>query len=94
MDGLRFKVGELAIFVVAVYDSGVQHQGKTVEIVEVGPWSAGTLLKKWVMKRKTDYLIRTADGYHGAVVDWQLRKIDPPAEPAGLTRDTECEVEA
>jgi hypothetical protein len=41
-----------------------------------------------------DYGITFADKFPAAVMDWQLRKIDPPAEPASLTRESDVEVTA
>lgn len=92
---MRFKVGELAI--IAVDAGGNGHEGQMVEIVEVGPmWMMPNdgSLKPLLM----DYQVNI-EGEHPLngkwfVWDWELRKIDPPAEPAELTRTEEQEMKA
>lgn len=64
--------------------------GEVVTIEEVGPFGEN----HWGGKKSLggEYLIRAPDGRLGVVRDYQLRKIDPPAEPASLTRTTDEEV--
>jgi len=81
MSGLRFKAGELARVIFSV-----DHPGDIVEIVAVGSFRArcGT---------PSDYIVLHATGVF-VIQDWRLAKIDPPAEPASLTRETDVEAEA
>ena len=86
MSGLRFKTGDLARFVVARYVEGISDVGKVVEIAFVGCVSNhGNLM---------DYACYLDGKPWGSVYDWQLQPINPPAEPASLTRSEECGVEA
>ena len=82
---MRFKVGELALVAISAHG----HQGKTVCIVQVGPCRFTDISSGKTYVR--DY--RTDDGAAANlfVDDWQLRKIDPPAEPKCLIRSEEIE---
>ena len=95
MSMLRFEAGEMAIFAVAMFPSAFGHQGEQVEVLHRGPFGAGSLVTirgyTWRIDRDVDYAIGWRDGYIGCVRDWQLRKINPPAEPATLTRREEVE---
>ena len=94
MSGLRFKVGDLAWYMVARARSGFPYMGTIVQIESVGPFARGQLWKGSKFKWNSDYIVMTHDDALGEVSDFQLRKIDPPAEPASLTRETDVEVEA
>lgn len=99
MSGLRFKVGELALFVFATDPSGIGSEMETVEIHAVGPFKTGDRItiygRTLPIRGRGDYVIRYVGTTAGGLVkDYQLRKIDPPAEPASLTRTKECEVAA
>ena len=39
-----------------------------------------------------EYVISIVGGYEGSVCDWQLQKLDPPAEPVEMTRVEEVAV--
>lgn len=87
MSGLRFKVGDPAVFAVARTVHGIPHAGSVCEVS-----MAGDILSacgEW-----TDYEIKFADGAGLCVMDYQLRKLDPPAEPESLTRQQEEELPA
>lgn len=91
MNGLRFKVGEMAIVAVAM---NPVNQGKVVEIIAVGPFKAGHRVVVNGVRRRSledcDYFLdQSPPG--GLAHDYQLRKIDPPAEPESITRREECE---
>ena len=95
MNGLRFKVGELAIIACAIHP---ENQGKVVEILAVGPYQIGDIVvhpsgAQVEILSNTDYFI-DVELPNCTAKDYQLRKIDPPTEPASLTRESECEVEA
>lgn len=85
---MRFKVGEMAM--VAVDLSGKGREGSVVTILEVGPIYVrkkdGTV-KKWDYKTTPVF----EDEKWCYAWDIELRKIDPPAEPASLTREEEKE---
>lgn len=94
---MRFKVGELAI--IAVDAGGNGHEGLVVEIAKVGPMRIFTQRSDGVFTILTmDYQVSIEgvcplDG-DWFVWDWELRKIDPPAEPAELTKTEEQEMNA
>ena len=74
MNGLRFKVGELAIIGVCAYQEAI---GRTVEITEVGPFPPGHLFADGVLSLiASDYLV-ALDGEHYICADWMLVKLDP-----------------
>lgn len=92
MNGLRFKVGELAVLAVSA-----KYLGKIVEILAVGPYRAGQIYDiglKQPMRciQNADYVIDQRDGKWITVQDWRLRKLDPPAEPKTMTVAEEVEV--
>ena len=93
MSGLRFKVGELAIFQFSITGIDPQDMGELCEVAELGPYPIGSFTTKGPTTRVCDYLVQFADGSCRYCTDIELRKIDPPAEPASLTRESECEVE-
>lgn len=79
MNGLRFKVGELAI--VACDLNGEGWEGSCIEIIDVGPfWSPRD--ERWY-----DYVTSNPDDEHDELwaMDIELRKLDPPAEPKTMT---------
>lgn len=88
MSGLRFKAGELAMLVVVVHP---ENHGRIIEIAAVGPFQIGDLIctetRYFRCTRDCDYA--TADRWATGVFDYQLRKIDPPAEPVSLTRESD-----
>jgi hypothetical protein len=86
MSGLRFKVGEMAIYAVPCCEECMPVVGDIFKIDECGPTNDGDGVP-------VDYMISNEER-EGPCFDWQLRKIDPPAEPASLTRHEECEVAA
>lgn len=93
MNGLRFQPGEAAVFAVATDPSGLPGIGAHVDVLLVGPIQAGDVLRYGevfgVAHADADYLIDWPDGEFGLVRDWQLRKINPPAEPESITRQLE-----
>lgn len=99
MSGLRFKVGDLAILAFATDPSGIGSEGEVVEIYSAGPYQPGDRVPIRGVARRIgkacDYVIRFSGTNDGGIChDYQLRKIDPPAEPESLTRENECEVTA
>jgi hypothetical protein len=97
MSGLRFKVGELAILQFTTDQSAFGCEGDRVEIYAAGPFKPGDTVmigrEPAKIGKAGDYVIRWSDDSGGICFDWQLRKIDSPAEPASLTRESECGVE-
>lgn len=95
MSGLRFKAGELAILAVSTDDSATGCEGEIVEIYLVGPFVPGDVVllegvKRVRILKYSDYVIRWPGTTTGGIVkDWQLRKIDPSAEPESITRRLE-----
>jgi hypothetical protein len=86
MSGLRFGVGELAIYAVPWDEECLPVAGHIFKVDEVGPLEDGDGVL-------VDYMISNEE-HEGSCYDWQLRKIDPPAEPASLTRESDVEVTA
>ena len=89
MSGLRFKVGDLVRVVVACGPHSQLHLGGVVEITRL--WQVDET------GRPVDYATTCdciPDQSGCALRDWQLQPINPPAEPASLTRSEECGVEA
>lgn len=78
MNGLRFKVGELALISV----SHPQWAGRRCEVVEYAEPETGYHYR---VKVEGDELRRLA-------WDYQLQKLDPPAEPKTMTVVEEVEV--
>jgi len=78
----RFKVGELARFVVPIWPGQISHVGEVVEIIQLDPPPG--------MHGKRDYLCRWHEK-EGQLLDYQLAKLDPPEETDSLTRREECE---
>lgn len=96
MSMLRFKVGDLARLTRVVLPSNYHKIGKIVEIGAVGPFQFG----QW-FKERGEWFRSTAPGLThysliggGLVTDDQLSPIDPPAEPASLTRQRAEELTA
>jgi len=89
VSGLRFKVGDLVRLVVATLDDLPVTNGcigtiAEIAIVEDHP-------DGWMYDYGVDF---PEDEDLLCIDDWQLQPINPPAEPASLTRQTDCEVEA
>lgn len=95
MSGFRFAAGEIAVFMVASHPDGIPGIGEKVEVQVVGPIHAGDVLKFGIIEGTAmgdaDYLVRWPDGDFGLVRDWQLRKLNPPDEPASITYREEVE---
>lgn len=95
MSGLRFKQGELAILVVARGKKSSAALGDQVLIHAVGPFRRGDTFHPYrpgsdISKamQDVDYAVIAPTG--GIMcMDWQLRKIDPPAELESITRRLE-----
>jgi hypothetical protein len=87
MSGLRFKVGDLAVIAV-VRNPTFQHLlGRQVTITGIHT--------RTIYDTYEDYRLDFFNGnHHACCMDWQLRKLDPPAEPASLTRESDVEVTA
>lgn len=85
MTGLRFKVGELAILAVVRNPLFVRFIGQRVTIMKIKP--------RTIFGTFDDYQLDQMVGdFHACVADFQLQKIDPPAEPASLVREFEWEI--
>jgi hypothetical protein len=91
---LRFAVGESAVIAISASGS----RGKIVEILAVGPFKEGDVVRTPDGELRTctheaDYVAThvspTPERPFALVRDYKLRKIDPPAEPASLTRRSE-----
>jgi hypothetical protein len=82
---MRFSVGEMAIMAVAVGEISSGILGETVCVQWIG-----------VMARDGSHVDYGCIGRTGKVgaMDWQLRKIDPPAEPVAMTHEALEGVEA
>lgn len=96
---LRFKQGEIAIFAVANTSSGSAHVDSDIEVTAVGPFIKGEIIRGKTRSAKAgancDYLIvMSIDGEECMALDWQLRKKNPPKEPASLTHTNEEEITA
>jgi len=91
MNGLRFAVGEIAVFAFAMDVNGIPFVGEPVRIEQVGPWPAGMPTKKGPTASATDYACMFSDGQLCLVQDIQLCKLNYPADPASITRSKELE---
>ena len=89
MTGLRFKVGDLARVVVTSGPHSQLHLGGVVEIAEV---NAANLDGETIDYATSCDCVKWSRGC--GLYDWQLQPINPPTEPASLTRSGECGVEA
>lgn len=87
---MRFQIGEMAIFAVARTPRALPYVYSQCEVIEAGNFSPG---HKWpdgaVGMLGGEYRVRFADKSSATVMDWQLRKINPPEEPKTLTRQKE-----
>lgn len=95
-NGLRFKTGDLARFVVPYVDEAIPLVGTVVEIVSVGPFAPGESTRDGLFNGTDvvmDYIIRNTEG-SGLAKDWQLAPLEPPAEPNAITRPEDIEVAA
>jgi hypothetical protein len=89
MNGLRFKVGEIAIVAINMGDADCRI-GDEVEVLEVGPiWSRGH--EEWFDYVITDPRPNPDESGELYALDIELRKRDTPEEPASLTRCEELE---
>ena len=97
MNGLRFKVGELARVAITTKPENL---GKIVEIYAVGPWELGDIAtlpngERYRITTHCDYFFahRGPTGNRSWIDhDWRLQKLDPPAEPKTMTVMEEVEV--
>lgn len=98
---MRFKVGEMAILAVARRIDAIPLIGQQCEILVVGPFSLGQTLPVPQVPciyqlspngLPGDYVVRFRDGGPTHVMDWQLRKINPPEEPKSMKRTEEAKV--
>lgn len=87
---LRFQQGEMAICT-ACHPA---LEGQQVEITAVGPFKAGDIVTGLKLVKDADYLVSGRLSAAAGARDWQLRKINPPEEPASLTRTNEEEITA
>lgn len=88
---MRFKVGELAILCVSRL--GLVRAGSIVEVMALSP-RKGEFSSGRLNDANGDYVISDGRDEYFIVVDWQLRKLDPPAEPSALTRQHDEELTA
>jgi hypothetical protein len=91
MSGRRFKVGDLARYVVARSEPMTRFVGEIVEVVAVNVREGDELLGGSV-HANADYAFLGPGGERGLAMDYQLAPIDPPPEPLDLRRVEECEV--
>ncbi|NII73240.1 hypothetical protein FHW84_001809 [Dyella sp. SG562] len=89
MSGLRFKEGDLAI--IAVVSEMHELRGRLCEVIAVGPWKHDEIAFGRPVNGGADYVVAVVGGFEGCIHDWQLRKLDPPAEPESITRREEVE---
>lgn len=95
---MRFEVGEPAIFAVAASADQMNDVGKQGTVEMIGPFHVGQLVTFKGNLRQVvfagDYILMFDDVKGVIAKDWQLRKIDPPAEPESLKRTEDLEVTA
>lgn len=86
MSGIRFKEGDIVRLIVARSERTVIYVGSECSIYMI----------RGVDDRDNpkDYGVIMSDGECFAFMDWQLAPINPPAEPASLTRHSEQDVPA
>lgn len=85
---MRFECGEIAIFMFGI--STPKHDGMTCQVIEAETRARDTYVGMLV----SDYVVEMSNGDLRICYDWQLRKLNPPAEPASLTRHSEQDVPA
>lgn len=92
MSRLRFVTGEVAIFAVPTVEHAFSNVGEQVVIMEIGPFKKGDMCRTAgkMVEDTFDYVAEFSDGLFG-VKDWQLAKLNPPAEPESITRREEVE---
>jgi hypothetical protein len=93
MSGLRFKVGDLAVLAIARTPYSAKFLNEECEIVQVGPWKAGTVCPGGgALPMDADYVVMFAALDPAIVADHQLRRISPSATPArlGAAEVAEC----
>lgn len=101
MSGLRFKLGEMAIYAVSAGGDSGKVLGSIVEVLMIGPFKPGDMVKCpcgcgrfGIFNDTADYFVRVAsEGPMLICSDWQLRKIDGQEEPESLRRDETIEEE-
>ncbi|HEY4145203.1 hypothetical protein [Pinirhizobacter sp.] len=98
MKGLRFSIGDIAVFAVARCSDSNRFIDRECIVRMIGPYARGQILPHPVkgnpcfVDADGDYVVVFANGLAACPLDWQLRKLDPPAEPESITRreDAEC----
>lgn len=96
---MRFKVGELAVLAVSLHPEETDDIGKEVIVQEIGPYRTGQVIRHPIcgemgfVVRPGDYLVTFSDEACSCVRDFQLKKMNPPEEPASLRRDETIEEE-
>lgn len=90
MANLRFKVGEIAIL--AVSSKGREGEECTITAIRHAKRGSNTD-DGGKLVWDTDYWGHFSFGVF-SLADWQLRKKNPPSEPASLTRQNGIEEEA
>lgn len=93
MNGLRFKVGDMAIYVIPYHAKGYKWVGEIVEVIEVGPFSPDHVhpsTGKFASLKSHDYMCKHYSSI-GGVWDWQLKPIDAPEVPHSITEREEVE---
>lgn len=95
MSRLRFNQGELVRIVGMPAPGSMRLLGSVVEVIAVGPFAIGSqvirgdrCVRFWI---ESDYLLDTGNGPFVCALDHHLAPLDPPAEPASLTRSTHLE---
>lgn len=94
---MRFKIGEMAIYAVAINPELMKYKNQQCTVVAIGPYSAGQVVPHPTKPGQTakvvhggDYIVTFADGQGVSPHDWQLRKINPPEEPESLKHHEEA----
>lgn len=94
MNGLRFELGEIAILAVARGPESAAALNSQCAVCAIGPFFQNQIVPindQWgIVGSACDYLVEACSVII-CVKDWQLRKIDPPAEPESLIHREEVE---
>lgn len=89
---LRFQQGEMAIYAIAGSPSMMRIVNEEVEVAAVGI-KAGRYYFGLMASQDADYIVFCSGGGGLLCKDFQLRKINPPEEPASLKRTSDIEEE-
>jgi hypothetical protein len=96
-NGLRFEVGEVAIFQVARLPAGIHLVGTQCTILAIGPFKKGQVFQLpngsygHYASDEGEYLVEFANAKPGTTMDWQLRKLNPPEEPIAMQHRKDSE---